>query len=129
MLHRRQLEEEWPAFAGRLEKVYLDDLNMWELQERVAALKPDDVVLLLTFADRSNNVFAIEESCRLLAQKSSVLFIRPGIFYLGYGALGGRISRGSEHGELTAQQLKRVLKGEEGSQHTCALGSSQPSCL
>ena len=114
MLHRQQLEEEWPAFAGRLEKVYLDDLNMWELQERVAALKPDDVVLLLTFTqDRSNNVFAIEESCRLLAQKSSVPIYTPWDFYLGYGALGGRISRGSEHGELTAQQLKRVLKGEE----------------
>ncbi|MEA4834064.1 MAG: ABC transporter substrate binding protein [Anaeromusa sp.] len=114
MLHRQQLEEEWPAFAGRLEKVYLDDLNMWELQERVAALKPEDVVLLLTFTqDRSNNVFAIEESCRLLAQKSSVPIYTPWDFYLGYGALGGKISRGSEHGELTAQQLKRVLSGED----------------
>ncbi|WP_319402498.1 ABC transporter substrate binding protein [uncultured Anaeromusa sp.] len=114
MLHRQQLEEEWPTFAGRLEKVYLDDLNMWELQERVAALKPEDVVLLLTFTqDRSNNVFTIEESCRLLAEKSSVPIYTPWDFYLGYGALGGEISRGSEHGELTAQQLKRVLSGED----------------
>ena len=114
MLHRQQLEAEWPAFAGRLEKVYLDDLNMWELQERVAALRPEDVVLLLTFTqDRSNNVFSIEESCRLLAQKSSVPIYTPWDFYLGYGAFGGRISRGSEHGELTAQQLQRVLSGED----------------
>ena len=114
MLHRQQLEAEWPAFEGRLEKVYLDDLNMWELQERVASLRPEDVVLLLTFTqDRSNNVFTIEESCRLLAQKSSVPIYTPWDFYLGYGAFGGKISRGSEHGELTAQQLRRVLNGED----------------
>ena len=113
-LHRQQLEAEWPAFAGRLEKIYLDDLNMWELQERVAELQKGDVVLLLTFTqDRSNNVFTLEESCRLLAQKSSVPIYTPWDFYLDFGALGGKVSRGNEHGELTAQYLRRVLNGEE----------------
>lgn len=112
-LHRQQLEAEWPAVAGRLEKVYLDDLNMWELQERVASLRPDDIILLLTFSqDRSNNVFTLEESCRLLAARASVPIYTPWDFYLGYGAVGGKVVRGSEHGQLTAQLVRRVLRGE-----------------
>lgn len=102
-------ESEFPS----LQFAYLEDINMADLQEKVAALSDDTVVLLLSFnKDKSNNMYSYEESIRIIAEKAIVPIYSVWDFYLGHGIVGGKLTTGYSQGELAAKLLLQILDGK-----------------
>lgn len=93
---------------------FYEDMNMSEIQERVAKLPSDTIILLMSFnKDKSNNIFSYEESIRIIAEKSSVPIYSVWDFYMERGIVGGMLSSGYFQGETAASLLLRVLNGEK----------------
>ncbi|MEG6585406.1 ABC transporter substrate binding protein [Dendrosporobacter sp. 1207_IL3150] len=94
--------------------VFLEGLNMSELQERVNGLPKDTIVLMMTFnQDKSNNLFSYEQSVKLISQSAKVPIYSVWDFYLGQGIVGGMMTSGFSQGELAAQMILRILNGEK----------------
>ena len=92
--------------------IFFEDMNMTEIQNKVAALTDDSLILLMTFnKDKSNNVFSYEESIRLISEKATVPIYGLWDFYLGHGIVGGMITSAYNQGAMAAQMLLRILSG------------------
>ena len=90
------------------------NINMSELEERVARLTSDSLILLMSFnKDKSNNTFSYEESIRRIAVKTSVPIYGVWDFYLGNGIVGGMLTNGYTQGEMAAKMGMRILAGEQ----------------
>ncbi|MCE5286085.1 MAG: diguanylate cyclase [Pelosinus sp.] len=93
--------------------IFYDDMNMSEIQDRVAKLPDDTIILLMSFnKDKSNNIFSYEESIRIIAEKASVPIYSVWDFYMDQGITGGMLSSGYYQGEKAASILLRILNGE-----------------
>lgn len=94
--------------------VFYEDMNMSEIQNRVANLPSDTIILLMSFnKDKSNNIFSYDESIRIIAEKASVPIYSVWDFYMERGIVGGMLSSGYYQGETAASILLRILKGEK----------------
>lgn len=99
-----------------LQFTFLEDMNMFEVQQHVAGLSPDSVVLLLTFnADKSNNTFSYEESADLITHASRVPVYAVWDFYLGHGIMGGMLTNGFSQGQRAGHMVLEILKGKSPS--------------
>ena len=94
--------------------IFYEDMNMSELQDRVAKLSDDTIILLMSFnKDKSNNIFSYEESIRIIAEKASVPIYSVWDFYMERGIVGGMLSSGYYQGETAASILLRIFNGEK----------------
>lgn len=87
---------------------------MSEIQDRVAKLSNDTIILLMSFnKDKSNNNFSYDDAIRIIAEKASVPIYGIWDFYLGHGIVGGMLTNGYYQGETAAKILSRILAGEK----------------
>ena len=94
--------------------IFFEDMNMSEVQDRVATLSDDTIILLMSFnKDKSNNIFSYEESIRIIAAKATVPIYSVWDFCLGHGIIGGMLTSGYYQGETAANMLLRILNGEK----------------
>lgn len=121
--NKKLLGKVTPYFPD-LQFTFLEDLNMSEVQQQVAVLPSDSIVLLLTFnTDKSNNTFSYEESADLITSASSVPVYAVWDFYLGHGVVGGMLTNGFSQGEQAAQMVLEILKGKHPSSIAVAMHS------
>jgi len=93
---------------------FFEDMNMSEIQDRVATLSDDTIILLMSFnKDKSNNIYSYEESIRIIAAKATVPIYSVWDFCLGHGIVGGMLTSGYYQGETAANILLRILNGEK----------------
>ncbi len=93
--------------------VYLEDVTMAEVRQRVSQLTPDSLVLLtLFFRDSAGGFFEYDVFTSLIADASAVPVYGLWDFSLGYGIVGGKLTSGTTEGERAAQLAVRILNGE-----------------
>ena len=111
--NKKILNEIIPKFPF-IHFIFFEDMNMSEIQERVATLASDNIILLMSFnKDKSNNIFSYEESVRIIAAKATVPIYSVWDFLLEHGIVGGMLSSGYYQGETAATILLRILNGEK----------------
>ena len=94
--------------------IFYDDMNMSEIQDRVAKLPNDTIILLMSFnKDKPNNIFSDEETIRIIAGNSTVPTYSIWDFYMERGIIGGMLSSAYYQGEQAASMLLRILNGEK----------------
>jgi len=110
--NKKILDEITPNFPTT-DFIFFEDMNMSEIQDRVATLSDDTIILLMSFnKDKSNNIYSYEESIRILSAKATVPIYSIWDFYLNRGTVGGMVSSGYYQGETAASLLLRILNGE-----------------
>jgi PAS domain S-box-containing protein len=111
---RQELE---PILSGLRERVQIDfasDGTLPELEQQLAALPADSVVLLLTYVtDAAGQVYPRAESTRRMAAASAAPLYAMHQTRLGHGIVGGMLLDGREHGRQAAALALRVLGGED----------------
>lgn len=113
MANKKIIESVIPNFP-ELTFIFFEDMNMREVQDKVAALTDDSLILLMTFnKDKSNNVYSYEESLHIIAKQAKVPIYGVWDFYLGQGIIGGMLTTGYSQGETAAKMVRRILAGEE----------------
>lgn len=98
---------------GQIEFIYLEDVTMDEIRQRVSTLPSDSLVLLtLFFSDKAGAFFEYDTFTRAVAESSAVPVYGSWDFSLGFGIVGGKLTSGFTEGERAAQIALRVLSGE-----------------
>ncbi|HEU4382455.1 MAG TPA: ABC transporter substrate binding protein [Anaeromyxobacteraceae bacterium] len=101
-------------FVAAVDFVFLEDLEMSELQKQVASLPPRSVVLLTVFNyDRAGRFYTFEESLAHIRAAATVPIYGLWEFYLGRGIVGGMLTSGFQQGKAAGELALRVLRGEE----------------
>ena len=88
-------------------------LSAGELEEKLANLGDDSLVLLFTFHhDKNGQWFSISEFLKLIIGSSRVPVFTVWDHYLGHGVAGGVLISGFEQGRCCAGYGVRILSGE-----------------
>ncbi len=124
LLNRKILEEIAPKYAGRLRIVFLTDWTVESLLSQLSQLPPDSAVLTMGISlDRDNRVMPVTPRfLRDLREKTSAPVFRLGVPLtpslseteleaVEWGAIGGYMASGIEHGSAIAQIAIDVLSG------------------
>jgi PAS domain S-box-containing protein len=109
-----EIDEEIAPLAGSVRFTHNEDLPIEELKARIASLKPGSVVLLgVYYADRDGLAFTFEKAGEALTAPSRVPVYCLHAFYVGHGAVGGKVISGYSQGYAMGLRAKRVLGGED----------------
>lgn len=99
-------------YKNELEFIYYEDQTMDELVNNVENIKGDTSILLLTFnKDKHGKFISYQDNLELLIPKSKVPIYIAWAFYISDGVIGGKIVKGSFHGEMAAKMVDQVLTG------------------
>jgi PAS domain S-box-containing protein len=111
---KNELLEVASYFGGSVKFVFLENLNMSELQERIKELPPKSVILLTVFNyDKSGQFFTYEESLARIYPHAKVPIYSIWDFYLGGGIVGGLLTSGFQQGKAAGELSLRILRGED----------------
>jgi two-component system cell cycle sensor histidine kinase/response regulator CckA len=111
-----QTEQFIPALKGDVKVVFLEDMEIGEIVERVRTMPKDSLIIfLIFFRDRSGRVFSNDESFRIIQEKASVPIYSCWDIYNGLGVAGGLQTTGYAQGEAAALLAIRILNGEKPS--------------
>ena len=111
--NRQVLKKIIPRFSEMIDFYFLDALSMEELQGELQTLPPKSLVLLLSFnRDRTGRTFTYQEAIRKIAPHSNAPMYGVWDFYLGRGIVGGKLTRGLDHGRAAATMGLRIMRGE-----------------
>jgi PAS domain S-box-containing protein len=115
--NKKNIGQVIPAIGSRAGVTFLEDYSMAELEDAVAALPENSLILLMTFnQDRLGTDYSYDESIRRVREHANVPVYGIWEMYLGKGIVGGRLTSGYEQGNLSAQIATRILQGESPSQ-------------
>ena len=111
---KNEVLEVAPYFKDSVKLVFLDDLDMTELQERIRKLPPKTIILMTVFNyDKTGRFFTYEESLALLHPYAKAPIYSVWDFYLGGGIVGGMLTSAFQQGKTAGEIALRVLRGEE----------------
>ncbi len=112
----KRVHERLVTLEGRYPNVtfvYLEDLPMAEIRQRLSALPADSLVLLTIFSrDGAGEFFEYNIFTTLIAESSAVPVYGTWDFSLGFGIVGGKLTSGATEGERAARLAVRILNGE-----------------
>jgi signal transduction histidine kinase len=119
------LEREYP----RLRFVRLDapQLGREMLHAKLRQVSPDDPVFLISFVNDAEGHISQKRMLESLADASAGPVWALASGQLGQGLFAGRVNGGTRHGQLTAERLLRVLRGE--SPQSVGIGADQDTQL
>ncbi|WP_295443605.1 PAS domain S-box protein [uncultured Thiodictyon sp.] len=124
---RGDLEAILPRYKDRVAVDFAPAGPFTELARQLAALPPDNVVLITTYVtDAAGRVFSRAESTRLMAAASPAPVYAMHATRLGYGIVGGLLLDGREHGAQAAALARRVLAGVDPAAIPVELSRSYP---
>ncbi len=110
---RRQIETAVPLFGDQLEVEYWIDLPLKTIQERVEALPKDSFLFFIPYYQTvGSRFFTAEEVMQSIYYYSRAPIYTAWEFLLGYGAVGGRLLSGYQHGQTAASMALKILGGE-----------------
>ena len=109
---KKQIEVVVPRYKDRLQVDYWIQIPLAEAESRVHNL-PDDTFLFFFpyYQIIGNRTYTAEEVMAALYTHSSVPIYTSWEFLLGYGAVGGSMLSGKNHGEEAAGMALKILDG------------------
>ncbi len=110
---QNQLRAVAPAFAGRLEFEFQEDMGLDELLAWLPTL-PDDRFLFMVpiYLDAHQQFYSADEVLSLIHRTVNIPIYSAWAFLLGHGIVGGKLHDGVMEGRLAAQMALRILGGE-----------------
>lgn len=109
---KRDLREIIKEYSKKVEIEYIDNMDIKNLQKKVATLDSNSAVLfVLLFKDKSGKYFTYKQSLKEIRKTSVVPIYGLWDFYLDYGVVGGLMTSATEQGKSVANMALRVLNG------------------
>ena len=111
---KNEILEVAPHFKSSLEFVFLDNLDMTELQARIRNLPAKTIILMTVFNyDKTGRFFTYEESLALLYPHAKAPIYSVWDFYLGGGIVGGMLTSAFQQGKTAGEIALRILGGDD----------------
>ena len=101
------------TYNKNLNKItFLTDLSYAELEERVAAIEPPDVIYFVLYnVDSHGRYLGFEAALDSISRFAKVPIYVPWEFYLSHGALGGNLISPGLHGREAGLMANRIMNG------------------
>jgi len=110
---RKQVEKIYSDNETGIEIEYWIELSLPEAQKRVANLADDAMLFIAPYYQTTSagEFYTSEEICEAIYQHTSVPIYTAWEFMVGYGAVGGRVLSGVEHGKMAGKMALQILNG------------------
>ncbi|MCF6178771.1 MAG: hypothetical protein L3J63_05205 [Geopsychrobacter sp.] len=113
----KTIRQQLAPFAQRVKLNYVNNLSLTELEQQIACLPADSILLLgVYFSDREGRYLTYERVGAMLARFSKVPVYCLLEFNIGTGVVGGNVISGYYQGRTMAKLGKRILQGETAGQ-------------
>ena len=111
---RRQAEKIIEQTDTGLKVEFWIQLSLEEAQQRVSHL-PDDTFLFIApyYQTINGRFYTSEEVSEAIYRHSTVPIYTSWEFMIGYGAVGGRVLSGVEHGKMAGEMALQILQGKK----------------
>ena len=111
---RRQAEKILERTDTDLKVEFWIQLSLEEAQQRVSHL-PDDTFLFIApyYQTIHGRFYTSEEVSEAIYRHSTVPIYTAWEFMIGYGAVGGRVLSGVEHGKMAGEMALQILQGKK----------------
>ncbi|MBW1780494.1 MAG: PAS domain S-box protein [Deltaproteobacteria bacterium] len=110
---KRSAENVFKNYRKKLRFRYLEHKTMEQLQNDVALLADDTIVMAFIFSrDHFGRIWSHEYNLSRMASSCNVPIYSVWEFYLGHGIVGGMLTSGETQGKMAAEMALRVLGGE-----------------
>lgn len=99
-------------YNKQIEFIYYEDQTLDELVGNVEKIRGDTSILLLTFnKDKHGNFISYQDNLENIIPVAKVPIYIAWAFYISDGVIGGKIVKGSYHGEMAARFAIKILNG------------------
>jgi len=110
---QKAFEKTIKKYHNKFHEVYLGNLSMAQIKQKVATLGNDSVVFYLSFfKDKNGVIYTPIEVIPQISAAASVPVYGSVDYMLGYGIVGGMLKNSYYQGETGAELTKRVLNGK-----------------
>lgn len=100
-------------FEDQVAFIVYDDFKVNEMQQALATLPSDSLILmLLVNRDNTGQFFTYEESLDILSFYTQVPIYGVWDFYIEHGIVGGKLTDGLSQGRAAGEMALRILQGE-----------------
>ena len=113
--NKKAVQKEEPEFKKRnINFTYYNDGDIMRYARDLQKLKAGSIIVAMLFnRDNNDKFYTYEESFEIYTKYVEVPIYTFWDFYIGKGALGGRIISGVAQGEEAAKKALQILKGEK----------------
>jgi diguanylate cyclase (GGDEF)-like protein/PAS domain S-box-containing protein len=110
---RKEMQPSLLPYMPQITFEFWDKLSLAQIQTRLPTLDKNTLVLLMPFArDSAGTFIRYADMADMVSRLSPVPVYGTYDFYMGYGIVGGRLTRGEAQGRAAAEILLRVLNGQ-----------------
>lgn len=110
---KERLMDVIPEYTEKVEFVFIEKMNIEEVQHFTQQLQDNSIVLWLIFTqDNDGNIFSHVESLGLVSQFSSRPIYSFWDFYLDHGVVGGKVISGIAQGKTAANLAIQIFSGK-----------------
>lgn len=114
IINRNHIKSFWPEIDTDVNLIFLENLSIDELVNKVKQLDKSNIILLLNFSkDKEGNYISYQENIEIIREATQLPIYSSWVFYLDEGIVGGMLTSGFEQGKLSAQIALRVINGED----------------
>jgi len=111
---QRTIKQQLEPFEKRVNILYLTNLAMSDLLERLRHLPAHTVILFTTIAqDATGNRFKSSETAPMVIAAANAPVFSLFDIYLGHGEVGGDLASLSQQGRIAGSMTLRLLSGEK----------------
>jgi PAS domain S-box-containing protein len=114
IINRNHIKSFWPEIESDVNLIFLENLSIDELVEKVKLLDETNIILLLNFSkDKEGNYISYQENIEIIREATQLPIYSSWEFYLDEGIVGGMLTSGFKQGKLSAEIALRVVNGED----------------
>jgi len=111
---KRDLRPIIKKYSKKVDIEYVDDIEIQNLQKKVANLNDDTVILfVLLFKDKTGKYFTYKQSLEKIRETSVVPIYGLWDFYLDYGIVGGLLTSATAQGDAVSNMALSILNGKK----------------
>jgi len=114
IINRNHIISFWPELKTNVKLIFLENLSIQSLVEKVKNLDNSNIILLLNFSkDQEGNYISYQENIEIIRDATELPIYSSWVFYFNEGIVGGMLTSGFKQGKLAAELAVKVINGTD----------------
>lgn len=114
VINRNHIVSFWPELKTDVKLIFLENLSIVDLVEKVKKLDDSNVILLINFSkDQEGNYISYQENIEIIREVTQLPIYSSWEFYFNEGIVGGMLTSGFKQGKLAAELAVKITNGTD----------------
>lgn len=114
IINRNHIISFWPELKTNVKLIFLENLSIQSLVDKVKNLDNSNIILLLNFSkDQEGNYISYQENIEIIRDATELPIYSSWVFYFNEGIVGGMLTSGFKQGKLAADLAVKVINGTD----------------